>query len=593
MITRFASLSGRLLVAAVFLFTMTACGGGGGSGDGFYNPGDGDGTSPLTITTSELPEASAGVDYTALVEAAGGKAPYAWTMIDHGGTGFTINSEGFVTGKAPEKGDYGLTVQVTDRGNKTAKFSTILTVSIGPDSLAIATTGLPNAIDGIQYTALIQAAGGKEPYSWAVVDDGGTGFTINSGGFLTGTAPEAGDYGLTIRVTDSVDTTTKTSLILTVTGDGTPQPLAISTNSLPNAEEKKGYTAILEAVGGQGDYQWTLLSNGGSGLQLRPDGLLSGTAPAKGQYAISVSVQDDTRTVSSILPLIVSADSDPLTINNIDALPPGTAGERYAATLNASGGKTPYVWTLVSSGGSGLTLSAAGVLSGIPKLPGNFGLVFKVSDGTSTAQSAATLTISTSPDPELQLTITTTTLPPASRVLYAAAVQATGGAVPYSFSGGDTGSPGTGFTVDAASGSITGNTNNLLPGNYGYSVTVADSAGDTDTRSYIITVPGGDGPPVRVLTENPLPDATVGLTYAVVMRAVGGTGTYTWNILETIGPAPGPTFVAPGGSASPGVLYWASGDIVPGNYLVTIQVSSGNSTDVVTFNLKAKAALAP
>ncbi len=39
MITRFASLSGRSLVAAIFLFTITACGGGGGGGGGsFYDP---------------------------------------------------------------------------------------------------------------------------------------------------------------------------------------------------------------------------------------------------------------------------------------------------------------------------------------------------------------------------------------------------------------------------------------------------------------------------------------------------------------------------------------------------------------------------
>jgi hypothetical protein len=38
MITRFASLSGRSLVAAIFMFTITACGGGGGGGDSFYDP---------------------------------------------------------------------------------------------------------------------------------------------------------------------------------------------------------------------------------------------------------------------------------------------------------------------------------------------------------------------------------------------------------------------------------------------------------------------------------------------------------------------------------------------------------------------------
>ncbi len=44
MITRFASYSGSLLVAAICLFTITACGGGGGGGDSFYSGDDEDPT---------------------------------------------------------------------------------------------------------------------------------------------------------------------------------------------------------------------------------------------------------------------------------------------------------------------------------------------------------------------------------------------------------------------------------------------------------------------------------------------------------------------------------------------------------------------
>ena len=50
MITRFALLSGRLLVAFAFLFTVTACGGGGGSGGSFVPDQDGDDTLFLALT---------------------------------------------------------------------------------------------------------------------------------------------------------------------------------------------------------------------------------------------------------------------------------------------------------------------------------------------------------------------------------------------------------------------------------------------------------------------------------------------------------------------------------------------------------------
>lgn len=468
------------------------------------------------------------------------------------------------------------------------------------DPLTITTTGLPDAIDGVPYSAVVQATGGSGSYSWAVLENGGTGFTIDNGGILSGIAPASGSYGLTIQVKDSGGQTATTSLILKVTGAGASGPLTITTTSLPNGAQGEDYLAILAASGGQGDYQWTLLSAGGSGLQLSPDGILSGTAPAAGQYAITVAVQDDTATVSSSLILTVATDVNPLTITTT-SLPNGLINKAYAAALNAAGGNVPYAWTLVSSGGSGLTLSTAGVLSGVPTVPGTFGLVVKVGDGTSTAQSALTVTIANIDEGcvlDCEVTITTDTLPVADRVLYAANLEAVGGTRPYAWSGGDTSNPGTGFKVDAASGSITGNANNLLPGLYGYTVTVVDSANSSDTRSYIIEVPGGDLPPVRILTENPLPIATEGLTYSVVMRAVGGGADKNWEVLETlkdgalIPVVDGPNFDAPGGNADSGVLFWSAAKVTAGDYLVTIKVTGvssddvDSSSDVVTFSLQ-------
>jgi len=470
--------------------------------------------------------------------------------------------------------------------------------------LTITTTGLPNAIAGIQYNALLVADGGDESYSWSLLNDGGTGFTINNGGILSGIAPASGSYGLTIQVRSAGQSAT-TSFILTVTGSDSPSPLAIATTTLPDASPGADYNALLEASGGQGSYQWTLLNDGGSGLQLSPDGLLSGTGPAGGQYALTVAVQDNTSTVSSTLILVSATTADSLTIKTT-SLPNGIVNQSYAAVLNASGGNVPYVWTLVSDGGSGLNLSTAGVLSGVPRRPGTFGLVFSVSDGSSTDQSALTLTIAQD-DSAVVLNIVTETLPPADGVLYAAIVQAIGGKAPYTWSGDDTSDPGTGFEVDAASGSITGNTTGLLPGEYGYSITVEDSAGGTDVRSYIIEVLGGTGDlqPVTILTANPLPDATQelpdateGMTYSVVMRTIGGTGSNnTWEVLETIKddgtavPAgDGPSFEPPGGSAESGVLFWSAAKITAGNYLVTVRVSSNGadrSADTVTFNLQA------
>jgi len=491
MTIRSTILIGRLATVCALLFFFTACGGG---GSGFLED-----NTELTITTAALPEASAGASYTALIEATGGNPPYAWAIINSGGTGLKIDNQGFIKGTAPAEGEYTLVIEVIDKSDNRKQLTTVLSVIIGPDSLAIATTALPNAIDGIPYTTLIEGVGGEKPYIWSVTNGGGTGLGINNEGILSGIAPRSGDYGLSLRLTDNANTQTTASFVLTVTGD-TPQPLTITAQSLPD----------------------------------------------------------------------------------------GTVDDRYAAVLTASGGDKPYAWTLVSNGGQpGLVLSSAGVLSGTPTLAGTFGLVIQVNDGISTDQSAFTLTIAPAGGGSEVLDITTTGLPDPTRIFYAALVEATGGEQPYLWSGNDISIPGTGFQMNPTSGLITGNTNELLPGQYGYTVTVSGAAGAADTQSYVITVPGGDSPPVRILTENPLPEASETLFYTTILRAVGGTGSYDWSVVDTAGFPGAPPSFATATDIESGILTWPT--VAKGTYLITIQVDDldDQSADIRTYDLQA------
>jgi hypothetical protein len=148
--------------------------------------------------------------------------------------------------------------------------------------------------------------------------------------------------------------------------------------------------------------------------------------------------------------------------------------------------------------------------------------------------------------------------------------------------------------MNPASGLITGNTNELLPGQYGYTVTLRGRAGATDTRSYVITVPGGDSPPVRILTENPLPEASETLLYTTILRAVGGlTGQYLWSVVADSGfGTPPPSFTGGALDQSTGILTWPAAAVMAGNYLITIQVVADPSlptpsADIRTYDLQA------
>ncbi|MCU0292817.1 MAG: IPT/TIG domain-containing protein [Thermoanaerobaculaceae bacterium] len=84
-----------------------------------------------------------------------------------------------------------------------------------------------------------------------------------------------------------------------------------------------------------------------------------------------------TRVAQTTPPIIVRAA---LTITTTSPLAAGTVGVAYSQTLAASGGSGGYNWTLVSDAGSGLSLSAGGVLSGTPAAASTYVLTVRVKD---------------------------------------------------------------------------------------------------------------------------------------------------------------------------------------------------------------------
>jgi parallel beta-helix repeat protein len=97
------------------------------------------------------------------------------------------------------------------------------------------------------------------------------------------------------------------------------------------------------------------------------------------------------------------------------SLPGGTACHAYpSTTLVATGGTTPYKWSLASGSlPTGLTLSSSGVISGTPTKAGTFSFSVKVTDSSSTPETATqALTITVAAD--CTTTTTTPTTPAAA-----------------------------------------------------------------------------------------------------------------------------------------------------------------------------------
>ena len=92
----------------------------------------------------------------------------------------------------------------------------------------------------------------------------------------------------------------------------------------------------------------------------------------------------------------MSAPPPPLAITTA-SLPGGTAGQPYSQNVTASGGQTPYSWSLVSGSlPPGLTLTSgtpSATISGTPTTAGSYAFTLEVTDGAQTATKAYSIVV--------------------------------------------------------------------------------------------------------------------------------------------------------------------------------------------------------
>jgi Putative Ig domain len=193
--------------------------------------------------------------------------------------------------------------------------------------------------------------------------------------------------------------------------------IKISTSSLPNGQIGAAYSTTLAATGGVSPYTWSLTSGSlPAGLTLNAStGAITGTPSASvGSTPLTFKVTDSSTpglTQTATFTLTISPAS--LAIST-SSLPNGQTGVAYSATLAATGGVSPYTWSLTSGFlPAGLTLNAStGAITGTPSASvASTPLTFKVADASSPALTQTTnltLTISATP------TVASVTLNPTS-----------------------------------------------------------------------------------------------------------------------------------------------------------------------------------
>ncbi len=136
------------------------------------------------------------------------------------------------------------------------------------------------------------------------------------------------------------------------------------------------------ATGGTGTLTWSVVQGSlPPGLSLDPSGLLTGVPTTTGDFDFTLQVKDSGNPPQTASRSFSIKITDPVKITNLNQIPPGCAMQPFAYQLVATGGITPYSWSLSSDYGANLGIDwQTGELRGTPSAAGTYQIYIEVHD---------------------------------------------------------------------------------------------------------------------------------------------------------------------------------------------------------------------
>lgn len=481
----------------------------------FMYPAATGGPGPLTIVTgSPLQIALIDKPYSQSLGAAGGAAPYSWSVVENSGSlpaGLSISPAGVISGTPTAEGTSDFTARVTDTSNNTAQkdFSIVVTRAASEFNAQFISQTVPATLQPDQ-TFIINI---KFLNTGSKVWGGANGLYLRSqnptdngtwGGnlvpvFLPSVPPgeqldltfaalaphDSGTYNFQWQLyTDDAGYFGQMSdNVSIVVGDGGSTP-SISSPSAVEAIKGQAFTFPFAVNGGTAPYTWQIVAGAlPSGITLNPNsGLLAGMPDETGSFSFAVRVTDagSRKAEKAMAMMVLSPPLDLIT----GALPNGQQGLQFNYQLAAVGGKPPYTWAIVSGAlPVGLSLNqTSGVVSGAPAAAGSFSVTVEVRDLEShTMRKALSLTVA---PPSLSIE-TATLLEALKGSAFSYQPGAAGGKAPYTWAV-TSGALPAGLSLNANTGMISGTPSAI--GTFAAAVTVRDQDGRTATGNVQIKV---------------------------------------------------------------------------------------------------------
>lgn len=480
----------------------------------------------LRLTTDDPLRGTAGVAFSAALEAAGGQLPYSFS-ISGGGLppGLDLSSGGAISGSPTKIGSFPVTAEVRDaRGNSARKSFTFI---IAASRLSLSCPGNLTPAYSFPYSDSFGTSNGLVPIvltpTAGSLPDGLSLNAVNASGVapLTGTPTLPGESTVTIRAVDSSDTAVTVTCRFRVSG----QLLQITTDSLGQGQQFSGYSEGLGAQGGVGAYRWGVIGGGlPDGLQLdSSSGSISGRPLLAGTFGFTAQVNDSRgNRASRGFTIEITPGNLPLIITTGSPLADATVGVPYSAGFSVQGGKAPYAISI--DGLPDWLGSGGGSVSGTPPAAGSAEFTVSASDANGLTTSKSFSLRIKGPG---SLRIVSANVPDGVEgANYSGGFAAEGGTAPLQWSI-VSGSLPAGVAFDSASGRLSGRATSSGP--FSLAVEVADSRNETARAGADFAIrPAGVGP--LQITTGTLPDASIGVAYSVSFGASGGREPYNWSV---------------------------------------------------------------
>jgi large repetitive protein len=490
------SLSGTPTAAGPFNFSVTATDSSSGTGAPFSVTGSytlAVAAPTITLTPASLPAMSVGTAFNQTLVASGGQPAYSYAIVAGAvPAGVSLNTaSGVISGTPTQAGAYNFTVRATDNGGFSG--NQVYSGTVGGAVVVLPAAGLANASAGTAYSHSFSASGGTPGYTY-VLQSGPlpAGMVLSSGGVLSGTPTQAGNFTFTVRATDSSTGTgapfsASQSYSLTVNAP----TISLTPSTLPAATGGGAYLQPLNASGGVGSYTFSVSAGAlPPGISLSGAGVLSGTPTGAGSSAFTITATDSLGfTGSQAYNLTVNA---PTIVITPATLPAATGSIAYTQTLTASGGNGAYTFSL-STGTlpAGIALSSSGVISGTPTTAGSYAFTVLATDGFSfTGSQAYTMAVNAPAIVFIQTTL------PGGQVAaaYNQTLSAGGGSGSFTYSV-TAGTLPPGIALSSA-GVLSGTP--TAAGSYGFTVTATDTFGFTGSQAFTV----GINQPVPVVVND-------------------------------------------------------------------------------------------